>query len=274
MDKPSPLKDPRFVLGEEVSDGELYTMANGVGGVSAQAAPGREGESQDAAGLIPLDKRSCVLVIADGVGGQRQGSKASRIAVEKINQAVKKVIEGKAELREAVLDGFEKANQAIMDLGVGAATTLSVVRIRDKTMRWYHVGDSLVLLVGQKGKEKFQTVAHSPVGYAVESGMLDEKEAMHHEERHVVSNVLGSPDMSIEIGSEIEMDPNDTLLLATDGLSDNLRTEEIVEIIRKGSLESVIQDLSSKGRARMLKPAEGKPSKPDDMTFILYRLGE
>ena len=64
---------------------------------------------------------------------------------------------------------------------------------------------------------------------------------MHHSQRHVVSNVIGSPDMRIEIGSAIEMDLRDTLVLASDGLSDNLHVTEIVEYVRKGPLEQGLE---------------------------------
>ena len=67
---------------------------------------------------------------------------------------------------------------------------------------------------------------------AVESGMLDEDEAVHHEERHLISNVVGADDMRIEIGLSINMAAKDTLLLASDGLFDNLYLNEIIETNR------------------------------------------
>ena len=80
----------------------------------------------------------------------------------------------------------------------------------------------MILAIGQKGKIKLQTISHSPVGLAVESGHLDESEAMHHEQRHVVSNVVGDQTMRIEVGAKLMLAPRDTVLLSTDGLFDNL----------------------------------------------------
>ncbi len=57
---------------------------------------------------------------------------------------------------------------------------------------------------------------------------------MHHEERHLVSNVVGTDDMRIELGPPLKLARYDTVLLASDGLLDNLYTDEIVELIRKG----------------------------------------
>lgn len=101
--------------------------------------------------------------------------------------------------------------------------------------------------------------------------MLTEKEAMHHEDRHLVSNVVGIADMRIDIGPVLPLDPRDTLLLATDGLSDNLGIDEIVEIVRRGPLSRAAAALMAEARRRMQEPRERRPSKPDDATLVLFR---
>jgi serine/threonine protein phosphatase PrpC len=138
-------------------------------------------------------------------------------------------------------------------------------------MRSYHAGDSIIMLVGQRGKLKFQSVSHSPVGYAVEAGLLDETEAVHHEQRNIVSNVLGTPEMRVEVGPAIQLSPRDTLLLASDGLSDNLYVDEIVERIRSGPIAPAADALVRKGRERMENPHLDRPCHPDDLSVILYR---
>src|SRR4029453_4535640 len=115
-------------------------------------------------------------------------------------------------LRTAMMNGIERANESIRGLGVGAGTTLSAVELAKGAVRPYHVGDSMILLIGQRGRVKLETVPHSPVGFAVEAGLLDVDEAMHHAERHIVSNVLGAPDMRIEVGSQRRIAPRDPLL--------------------------------------------------------------
>jgi serine/threonine protein phosphatase PrpC len=174
-------------------------------------------------------------------------------------------------LRGPILDGIEAANRKVRDLGTGAATTLALVEIEGHTIRPYHVGDSVILLAGQRGKLKFQTISHSPIGYAVEAGLLAEEDAMHHEERHVISNVIGSDQMRIEIGPSIEMASRDTLILASDGLLDNLLPGEVVEIMRSGPLGESLHDLVNEARRRMTTADGQSPSKPDDLTVIAYR---
>jgi serine/threonine protein phosphatase PrpC len=109
------------------------------------------------------------------------------------------------------------------------------------------------------------------VGYAVEAGFLDQDEAMHHEERHLISNMIGSPEMHMTVGPPLTLADRDTLLVATDGLVDNLHVHEIVERVRKGRLRTVAERLDRDSRDRMNAPQEGIPSKPDDLTFIVYR---
>jgi serine/threonine protein phosphatase PrpC len=233
--------------------------------------PGREGPNEDAAAILPIDGSRVLLVVADGAGGQASASTASRLAVESIAEAVVAGLDDGVQLREAVLRGFEKANEAILERGTGAASTLAVAAIDGTGFRSFHVGDSLILVTGQRGKHKFETLAHSPVGYALEAGVIDEHEAMQHEERHLVSNMLGMPGMRIDMGPAVDLALRDTLVLATDGISDNLYPDEIVEIVRKGPLVKQAGRMRDLVGERMTAPREGVPSKPDDATFVLFR---
>jgi serine/threonine protein phosphatase PrpC len=255
--------------------GEIYPAGSGIAAVYSSREPESDKEkNEDAAAIFNLNGGSAVLVVADGVGGHRSGERASSITVNTVRSSLKEIPEDKTQLRSSIINAFEKANQAVLDLGVGAATTLAIVEIQANQIRPYHVGDSEILVVGQRGKVKLQIVTHSPVGYAVESGMLDENAAMYHEDRHLVSNLIGTPDMHIQVGAPLELSRRDTVLLASDGLADNLHLEEIVALIRKGPLNKAAEALSHKALERMRNPTDGEPSKPDDLTFILYRRGQ
>jgi serine/threonine protein phosphatase PrpC len=250
---------------------QTYPIAGGEAGVFSAPSSDKQTPNEDAAALISVDQSTGILVVADGLGGSPAGEQASCLAVRKMISAIRELSAEEPDLRAAILDGIEAANRAVSELGCGAATTLAIAEIRDHAVRPYHVGDSMILVVGQRGKIKLQTISHSPVGYALEAGMLDEAEAMHHAERHVVSNTIGAADMRIEVGPTVRLAPRDTLLLATDGLFDNLHTEEIVERIRKGPLPHAVRALVEDCRRRMQSAEEGQPSKPDDLTFIAFR---
>lgn len=264
-------REPRLYLQGEMDRGEVFPFAEGLAGIYTNRSPDKETPNEDAAALIPCNESSGILVVADGLGGLRAGELASGLAVRAIKEAVGEAAHHDLGLRDAVLNGIEGANRSISSLGIGAATTLAVVEIQGRTVRPYHVGDTMILVVGRKGKVKLQTVSHSPVGYALEAGFLNEDEAMNHEERHLVSNITGTPDMRIEMGSTIRLAPRDTLLLASDGLFDNLHIEEIIENMRKGPLPGVVRVLAEMCRRRMQGGEEGAPCKPDDLTFILFR---
>jgi serine/threonine protein phosphatase PrpC len=258
-------------LDQDMKESEVFQVAGGHAAVFSASCPGKETPNEDAAALIPLDDKSGVFVVADGLGGERAGKEAARIAVGSIKTYLEKIEQNGNNLRAAILDGMEEANRTIYELGIGAATTLAVVEVKDNTIRPFHVGDSSILVIGQRGKIKLQTVAHSPVGFAQEAGLMNEKEAMHHEERHVVSNVIGSQDMRIEVGSALKLAQRDTLLIASDGLLDNLKMGEVIERLRKGPLQSAANRLAMDSRTRMVNPPSGNPSKPDDLTFVIFR---
>lgn len=265
------LDAPRLYVGDQEAELELYLAAGGQVAVSTVADAGKPGLNQDSAALVPVAGDRLVLIVADGVGGQPAARGASNLGVQLICDALARVEDGSERLRSTILDGIEAANQAVLALGSGAATTLALAEIGPGYVRTYHVGDSVILLCGQRGLLKLQTIPHSPVGFAVEAGMLDANEALHHDELNIISNVLGSPDMRIEIGSETPMAARDTLLLASDGLFDNLLQEEIIGTIRKGRLSTAIRTLTAVAERRMRGAQPGLPCKPDDFTAVLYR---
>ncbi len=262
----------RLFYEQELLEGTFLAAAGGVLAVYSMRCPEKETPNEDAVAIIPTGVGSGVLAVADGLGGAPAGGQASLLAIQCLARAVEEVVREDVAIRIGIMNGFESANEEVLALALGAATTLTAVEFDGQFVRHFHVGDSLTLLTGQRGKIKMQSIPHSPVGYAVEAGLLDETDAMHHEERHVISNVIGSVDMRIEVGSAVELSPRDTLLLASDGLSDNLHMPEIVECIRKGSLEIVTEHLARRARERMEGAREGEPSKPDDMTFVIFRL--
>jgi serine/threonine protein phosphatase PrpC len=233
-------------------------------------APGRDSGNEDSLLVLSLPETGAVLAVCDGLGGLPDGETASAQAVQTLAEAAK-AAQTNGSLRENLLDGIETANKMILTHGRGSATTLALAEVAGGVARTYHVGDSSVLICGQRGKLKHYTMAHSPVGYAVEAGVLDEEEALHHDERHFISNMLGSAEMRIEIGPPIFLAVHDTLLLASDGLFDNLYPEEIIDIIRCGRLMKAATRLRDTASRRMLNPTEGEPSKWDDMSFILFR---
>jgi serine/threonine protein phosphatase PrpC len=260
----------------QMTDVAAFEFLGGSVAVFTTRSPQKETPNEDVAALWPVGRSSGVLAVADGLGGHVGGERASRLAAEAIQKSLQEAAPGAetaepVELRTAILNGIEAANDKVRNLGTGAATTMALVEIQDRTIRPYHVGDSAILVTGQRGKLKLQTIPHSPIGYAVEAGLMKEEDAIHHEARHVISNVIGSDSMRIEIGPPIEMAPRDTLLLASDGLFDNLLPDEIVEAVRRGPLDEAVSELVETAQQRMATKNGSAPCKPDDLTVIAYR---
>ena len=184
---------------------DFVSLTDGAAAVFSTRSPLKTTPNEDAVAVIPCGEGAAVLFVADGVGGGPAGEQPSTHAVEVLRRTLAGSVRDGDLLRTAIINGIEAANDKIQELGLGAATTLAAVEIQDNQVRPYHVGDSMILVVGQRGKIKLQTISHSPVGYAVESGLLDESEAMHHEDRHLVSNLLGTPEMRIELGPTIPL---------------------------------------------------------------------
>lgn len=234
-------------------------------------SPIKETVNEDTCAVYHLGDDACVLAVADGMGGLPQGHAASEIVVDSLKQTLDE-LSGETSYRDAILNGVEVANKSILDATTGSGSTVAIVEIFKNTIRPYHVGDSKILVVGQRGKVKLETLSHSPTEYAVEAGYLAPNEAIEHEDRRYITNMIGAPDMRIELGSPLQLSRYDTLLLSSDGLVDNIHHDEIVEIIRKGKLLDCMESLINLCRSRMTSGENSNtPSAPDDVTIMLYR---
>ena len=246
-----------------IGGGELFAFT--------ARAPDKATVNEDTAAAIPCGPDACVLVIADGAGGLPAGKRASATAVAELSRSIESAIDQTTWLRTAILNGIEAANAAVRAGVSGSATTLTVISVEGRLVRSYQVGDSEALIVGQRGRIRLQTLAHSPTGFAVEAGFLNQREALHHEERHIVSNFVGYDDMRIDVGSTIRLNPLDTILLASDGLTDNLHLDEVIERMRCGPLADAGSSLVSLATRRMGDTDTEMPSKPDDLSVLLFR---
>ncbi len=230
--------------------------------------PFKVSPNEDAVGIFQVDESAGVFAVADGCGGMRGGEIAAKLAMQSLEESIANNTSSR--LRPAILDGIEHANEAIRGLKIGAACTLAVVEWQDGVVRAYHVGDAKIVIMGGMGRVRYRSICHSPVGFAVASGWLHEDDAMHHEDRHLVSNVVGCERMRIEIGPAIRLGRRDTVLIASDGLFDNVSMEEGIEHLRKGSLEQGAANLMQLAGDRMSGDEEGA-SKPDDLSLIAVR---
>jgi serine/threonine protein phosphatase PrpC len=127
------------------------------------------------------------------------------------------------------------------------------------------------MVVGQRGRTKLRSNCHSPVGISESNGLLSEQQALLHPQRNLLSNMVGDVNLWVESMPPLALATRDTALAASDGLWDNLYIAEIIDAIRRGTLLQAAGKLAELALRRMSEPRPGAPSKPDDLSFILYR---
>jgi len=260
---------PFFCINNDMIEAESLHHPLGTLFAFSTRSPDKTTPNEDSIAVVSISDEHLVCVVADGLGGQPSGDQASAMTIDLLINRLTESDYDSMDLIQLILTSIEEANQKLLDKSVGSATTLAIAEIQNNVIRTYHVGDSMILMTGQRGKVKLETISHSPVGYAVEAGLVEEQDSLHHDERHLVSNVIGSQDMHMSIASPVSMARYDTLLVATDGLFDNLHKDEIIEIIRKGPLQKCAAHLKEMSGGRM--EGDSGPCKPDDLSFILFR---
>ena len=148
--------------------------------------------AEDGAGSGPF-----VVAIADGMGGHVGGEIASRLAIEA-------AVAPAAEAPVAPKDRVEAGNEAVVSrsaddpslAGMGTTLTLGVF---DETgsVRIGHVGDSRLYLL-RDGSLDLITTDHTWVMEMQIRGQLSEEQAANHPRRHLLTRVLGIPDVDVD----------------------------------------------------------------------------
>ncbi|MBV1862023.1 MAG: protein phosphatase 2C domain-containing protein, partial [Nannocystaceae bacterium] len=206
------------------------------------------------------------LAVADGMGGQRGGAQASKVAVEVLAE---RLAEGTAASAH-VVDAVDEAQVRTKASRGAGATTLVVTLITPEGVRMFNVGDSEAILLTPRGKVKVRTTVQSPVGYLVAAGALAPDDALLHEYRHLLSSAVGIDSMRLEVCPRVAFGKKDTLVLGSDGMFDNVFEHELLAITRNRSLDAAADELATLVAARMRRGG-APPCKPDDMSFILFR---
>lgn len=265
------INEPLLLLGEQFEKPRLYSFLHGEVAVFLASGPHKNGVNEDSALLIPAGPTRGVLAVADGVGGSPEGDKASQGAIKALSESITWGVQHGEPLGECIRRGFDAAQARVLALGGDRATTLAVVEVDEEVLRSYHAGDSEVLVISSRGKLKYHTYPHSPVGDKVKRGEMAEREAMFSPQRHLVSNVIGGDNVVMDMGRDVGVVPRDTVVLATDGLVDNLFREEIIDTVSKGDLLSGAERLISSSFERMAGSTLSEPCKPDDQAVIVFR---
>ena len=234
------------------------------------ACPGRD-INQDSSALIEVNDDLGVIIVADGMGGYEKGERASRMAIEIVEKKLKLISSGKKNMDDVptlVLEALDEAHQEIKNAKFQGGTTFSLSEIRSDFIRLYNLGDSFGLLLGSRGLVKYRTIDDSITGHGIESGLLSEEKALVHDEGHIITNALGLDDFRVEVSCRLIPAKTDFLFMASDGVSANLTTDQISEILASGPTEEKLKNLHQRVRELMLNESS-KVGSPDDLTCFL-----
>ena len=115
----------------------------------------------------------------------------------------------------------------------GMGTTVVAVIVRDKTAFIAHAGDSRAYIVSGETIQQI-TTDHSLVQNMVDRGEITAEQAQHHPKKNLITRAVGV-EKRIDIDfSEIDLNDNETLILCTDGLSNFVTNNEMIDDIKDG----------------------------------------
>jgi protein phosphatase len=188
--------------------------------------------------------RGHLMVVADGMGGHVAGDRASTLAVGTIENFVLGALGWLLDLSspgDTLLDELKTAlRRADATVTAAAAaqpeframgTTLTLAYAYEDILYVAHAGDSRCYL-SRNGVLSQITRDHTIVGELVAAGILEPELARENQLRHLVTNVVGggTPKVSVEL-HKLSLEPNDVVILCTDGLTEMVTDDAIQAVI-------------------------------------------
>ena len=210
--------------------------------IVAKTDKGRVRDSnQDAYAVGEFPDEVAWAIVCDGMGGAAGGNIASALAVKVISDKIN------ASYRESMKDSsiinmlhsaLTAANMEVYDMAYansdlnGMGTTVVCAIVKNGKAFIAHAGDSRAYIYD--GELKQVTTDHSVVQRLLDSGQITKEEAEHHPYKNRITRAIGV-DKSIEIDfDEIELGDDEVLILCTDGLSNYVTDDEMINEVQDG----------------------------------------
>lgn len=184
-------------------------------------------------------------ILADGMGGHQAGEIAAKEAVVALSDAFKKAFKKGSKATKDLVDaqhyiekGIQHANNVVYKMSRiheslrGMGTTLCCIYFHEQGLVIGHVGDSRIYRL--RGKELVQlTEDHSLLRELVEQGQLSEQQAGDFLYKNIITKAIGTePFVEPTVNLE-DVEKGDKFLMASDGLTDLLSSEEIETILNE-----------------------------------------
>ena len=188
----------------------------------------------------PIGPFPNLLVVADGMGGNKAGDFASKFTVE----VVKREIAGSRSRKpEKVLhDAIQVANRELIRVASrdvkleGMGTTLVVATVIGDTLYFANIGDSRLYLIDDNIKQLSKD--HSLVEEMVRLGGIKAEDARNHPDKNIITRAMGVKDEAEADFYEFRIKRGDKILMCTDGLSNMVEDEDMFGLV-KGSRDVV-----------------------------------
>jgi serine/threonine protein phosphatase PrpC len=193
----------------------------------------------------PLHSTDYAFAVSDGMGGAKAGELASQIAVEKITRLLppsfkQSALGLHAGFEDILEELYTQIHKALIFVGGsydetrGMEATLSLCWFSPTWMFFAHIGDSRIYYL-PKGQNILKQLSHDDtyVGWMFRNGQISEREARTHPRRNVLQKALGGSNQFVDpqVGS-VAYEAGDTFLLCTDGLTEGLYNESLIEFLR------------------------------------------
>ncbi|MCM1285581.1 MAG: Stp1/IreP family PP2C-type Ser/Thr phosphatase [Acetobacter sp.] len=199
--------------------------------------------NQDAYAVGEFSDEVVWAVVCDGMGGAAGGNIASALAVkvisDKINasyrdnmrdSSIQNMLDSALAAANIEVYDFAEANAELKGMG----TTVVCAIVRNNQAFIAHAGDSRAYIIKSDNTSKQVTVDHSYVQDLLASGRITSEEALIHPKKNIITRAVGV-DKSIKVDfDQIDLDEGDTVLLCTDGLSNYVSDDEMLEIMSDG----------------------------------------
>ena len=225
-----------------------------------------------------------ILAVADGMGGHAYGEEASVQTLRKlsltlfesltVNSSVNSLPQQTPEitpdrLAKTLQDALKAANEHIRRMvkqnnwGVSGSTVV-VAAIIDDTAIVVNLGDSPLFHYQARNKRLTQvTEDHTIAGVLQRSGMITAEMARNHEGKSRLQFFVGCSYFPTDLPTyTLKLEPDDLLLLCSDGVNGSLLPQDIANILASK------QNLKEKAKALVDKALDNKET--DNQTLILW----
>ena len=221
-----------------------------------------------------LGPKGCLLLVADGMGGALGGEVASQMTVDLIyerlsttwaNDPDNSVELFGSRLREAVENAnaliHERSNRVVDLRGMGSTAT--VVGILAQSIVVSQVGDSRAYLI-RNGSAVQLTTDQSIVQRLVDSGQITQDAASRMPSKNIILQALGPKPTLAAVETRHPVQPGDTALLCSDGLSGLVEAAEMATVVMEE------KDLST--ACQRLVNLSNERGGPDNITVVMARV--